>query len=93
MPKWSEFERGETVSQEIKLPGEDRKTKSINELQLDEKWVGSVTTWVSKRLLETKHNLVNRGWVVSKKFILKSPNKIKLVRHGGFTYVHKAVRI
>ena len=54
--------------------------------------MGASTTCVKERLVVTVHNLENKGWVVSKKLILKSPNKIKLARDGGLMYVHKTVR-
>ena len=91
-PKWSELDRGETVSQKIKLLGDDRNTKWISELVLDEKWVGASTNWISGKLLVTMHNLKNSGWVVSKKSILKSPSNTKLAKHGESMYVCKTVR-
>ena len=58
IPLWSELASGGRVSHDDKPSGDDRKIKSMREL---EQWVGEVTTCVRQKLEVTICNLENKG--------------------------------
>ena len=60
-PRWSELAKGGTVSHDNRFSGEDKNTRSIRELRVGEKWVGSETIWDKERLEEIMNNFVNGG--------------------------------
>lgn len=65
----------------------DTKTRSIRELEVDDKRVGSVTTWVRHKLEAIVcWSLEDKGLRELQTLTLKSPNRIKLDKSDTSTY-------
>ena len=72
-PRWSELAKGGKVSHDDRFSGEDRNTRSMRELRVGEKWVGSETVWERERLEVTMNNFEKGVGIIN----IKSPRRIK----------------